>query len=45
MEKEGNIQQSSGPWCSRIILVRKKDGSICFCMDYHKLNDATHKEA
>ncbi len=42
MEKECNIQMSSGPWCSPIILVRKKDGTIRFCVDYSKLNDATH---
>ncbi len=30
MEKEGNIRKSSGPWCSLIILVRKKDSSIRF---------------
>ncbi len=28
MEKEGTIQWSSGSWCSPIILVRTKDGTI-----------------
>ncbi len=45
MEKEGTIVKSSGPWCSLIVLVRKKDGTIRFCVDYRKLNDATHKDA
>ncbi len=44
-EKEGTIIKSSGSWCSPIVLVRKKDGTIHFCVDYHKLNDATHKDA
>ncbi len=44
MEKEGTIIKSTGPWCSPIVLVRKKDGTICFCVEYHKLNDATHKD-
>ncbi len=44
MEKEGIIQRSSGPWCSPIILVWKKDGTIHFYVDYRKLNDATHKD-
>ncbi len=30
MEKEGTIVKSSGPWCCPIILVGKKDGTICF---------------
>ncbi len=45
MEKEGTITKSSDPWCSRIVLVRKKDGTISFCVDYRKLNDVTHKDA
>ncbi len=28
-----------------MVLVRKKDGTIHFCMDYHKHNDVTHKDA
>ncbi len=45
MEKEGTITKSTGPLCSPIVLVRKKDGTICFCVDYCKLNDVTHKDA
>ncbi len=44
MEKEETIQKRTGPWCP-IILVRQKDGTTHFCVDYHKLNDATHKDA
>ncbi len=45
IENEGMITKSSGPRCSPIILVRKKYGTIQFCMDYRKLNDGTHKDA
>ncbi len=45
MEKEGMITKRSGPCCYLIVLVRKKDGTIHFCVDYRKLNDATHKNA
>ncbi len=33
------------PWCSPIILLKKKDGTIHFCMDYHKHKEATHTDA
>ncbi len=45
MEKEGMITKSSDPWCSPIVLVRKKDGILRFCVDYHKFNDVTLKDA
>ncbi len=45
MEKEGTITKSTGPWCSAIILVKKKDVTIGFCEDHLKLNDVTHKDA
>ncbi len=44
MEKEGTIMKSTGPWCYPIVLVRKKDFTIHFCVDYHQLNDVTHKD-
>ena len=27
------------------MLVRKKDGSTWFCVDFRKVNDCTHKDA
>ncbi len=45
MEKEGAIRNSTDPWCSPIVLARKKDGTIPFCVDYSKLNDASNKDA
>ena len=41
----GTISKSNSPWASAIILVRKKDGSLRFCIDLRKLNTRTVKDS
>lgn len=41
---KGFISPSDAPWGSPILMARKGDGNLRFCVDYRKLNGITEKD-
>src|SRR6266436_2761563 len=42
--RNGFIHPSKSPWGSPILFIKKKDGSLCLCVDFHALNRVTEKD-
>lgn len=45
MLRLGIVEVSNSPWSSPIVLVKKKDGSYRFCVDFRKLNSVTVRDS
>lgn len=45
MENAGIIEPSCRGWSSPIVLVQKKDGRHCFCIDFRRVNEVTERDA
>ena len=45
MLESGAIRPSQSAWCNAVVLVRKKDGSLCLYIDFHCLNAHTKKDS
>nr|GFD42355.1 putative reverse transcriptase domain-containing protein [Tanacetum cinerariifolium] len=43
LSNKGFIRPSSSPWGAPVLFVKKKDGSLCMCIDCRELNKFTVK--
>ena len=45
MLESGTIRPSQSAWCNAVVLVRKKDGCLQFCINFNCLNTYTKKDS
>ena len=45
MHWAGIIEPLNSPWVAPAVLVRKKDSTWWFCVDYRRLNDVMCKDS
>ena len=45
MLEAGAIRPSQSPWCNAVVMVRKKDGTLHFCVDFRCLNTWMKKDS
>ena len=44
MLEAGAIHLSQSPWCNLVVLVQKRDSTLCFCVNFRLLNAQTKKD-
>jgi len=45
MRKHGIVKPAASPWASNVVLMKKKDGTLRFCIDYRRLNSVTRQDS
>ncbi|CAF1055910.1 unnamed protein product [Didymodactylos carnosus] len=43
--KQGIVENSTSPWSSPIVLIKKKGGTTRFCVNYSRINEITTKDS
>ena len=43
--KNDIIEPAASPWASNVVLAKKSDGTLRFCVDYRQLNELTYKDS
>jgi len=45
MQKHGIVEPATSPWASSVVFVKKKDGTLRFCIDYRRLNSVSKQDS
>lgn len=43
--EENGVETPNSPWALQVMLVKKKDGTTRYCVDYRALSDTTMKDS
>jgi len=45
MRKHETVKPAASPWASNVVLIKKKDGTLRFGIDYRRLNSVTRQDS
>jgi len=45
MRKHGIVKPAASPWASNVVIVKKRDGTLRFCIDCRRLNSVTKQNS
>jgi len=45
MRKRGIVEPATSPWALNVVLVKKMDGTLLFCIEYRRLNSVIRQDS